>query len=267
MIRSITIKKTNSRHFTNRLFHNKNKDITYRFNDGVNIITGRNGSGKTVLLNLIKTNCGIMGTSTYSVMPTPMELNNFFSENWQTIPEWIENRMKNLGLPTVQLQWDGSIVHHLTPSDFNCNTMWERMDNMVTTKQSFSGLEILDKMSSSRSSGENTNQILYKLLSLPDRYDEPLTNANDVWLRVSKIHQDWLLSFKSPKGKPTLLIDELDIHLDIDNQSTYWKLLGHLAKKWQIIVVSHSIFAFKQKNARYLNLSPGYFKTVKTLVK
>lgn len=267
MINSITIKKTNTRHFTNRLFHNKNKDITYGFNDGINIVTGRNGSGKSVLLDLIKTNCGIMGRSTYSVMPTPMELNGFFSENWQTIPEWIETRTKNLGLPAVQLQWDGSIVHHLTPSDFNSDTMWGRMDNMVSTKQSFSGLEILDKMMSSRSSGENTNQILHKLLSLPERYDEPLTNANDLWLRASKIHQDWLLSFKFPKGKPTLLIDELDNHLDIDNQSSYWKLFEYLSEKWQVIVVSHSIFAFKQKNVKYINLTPGYFKTVKKLIK
>ena len=55
MITSLTLHKEKN-NFTNKLYKYKNGEVTYNFTDGINIITGRNGSGKSVLLKIIKMN-------------------------------------------------------------------------------------------------------------------------------------------------------------------------------------------------------------------
>lgn len=51
MIKSVTLKK-DKESFTGKLYDHTKKDVTFHFTDGINIITGRNGSGKSVLLNV-----------------------------------------------------------------------------------------------------------------------------------------------------------------------------------------------------------------------
>ena len=77
MIKSITLKKGQDV-FTNKLYRHKSKDVKFEFNDKVNIITGRNGSGKSVLLNIIKTYCGIGKQNTYACFKEPMDIFNDF---------------------------------------------------------------------------------------------------------------------------------------------------------------------------------------------
>lgn len=267
MIKQIKIYQTNTLHFTNRLYHNKKRDVIYEFNDDINIITGRNGSGKSVLLKLIKTACGIDDYS-YPAMIEPIKLLPLFSGIEKTIPEYIQDNIRNYDYPNIEIDWDGNMVHYLTPKLFNPNDMFLRMDSpyaSIHKKELFQGIEILEKMTSNRSQGENVIQILLKLYNLSTDFDEPLTNVNDTWIKASNIYQNWLKSFPVEKGKPTLLIDELDGNLDLDNQNIYWDYIKHLTNKWQIIVVSHSIFAFKQKNVNFINLNPSYFNKVKKL--
>lgn len=270
MIKSITITKRD-KNFTNKLYRYKNGKVIFNFTDGVNIITGRNASGKSVLLKEIKGSCGIWERgNSYPQMVGPMEMTNFFGsdgegEKWKTMPEYINSKFKNSGYPQATVDWDGNMVHYLTPEHFSGHNMWDRVMNghpSLPTKELFDGVEVIQKFMSSNSAGESTIQILNKMYNLHTEYEEQLTNVNDMWKTASKIFQDWIHSFPTEKGKPTLLIDELDSHLDLDNQKLYWDYIGNLTKRWQVIVVSHSIFAFRQKNANHIKLNPEYFKKV-----
>jgi predicted ATP-dependent endonuclease of OLD family len=270
MIESITLHQTIKPHFTNKLYHNKKKDVTYEFTDGINIITGRNGSGKSVLLKIIKTLCGLKKDGTYPSMPSPLDLKtSFFSDKneWNTIPEYIKSNLGNKGYPSSDVVWDGAIIYYFTPDSFNPTDMWNGMVSRgsLPQKELFSGIEILEKIISTKSQGESSIQILTKLYQLETTYDLPLKNVNDMWLKASDIFQEWLASFPKEKSKPTLLIDELDEHLDLDNQKIYWDFIGRLTKKWQVIVVSHSIFAFRHAEANHIKLNPEYFNKVKKL--
>ena len=81
-----------------------------------------------------------------------------------------------------------------------------------------------------------------------------------MWIKASDIFQDWI-NTKPKDGKPTLLIDELDSGLDVLNQYYYWSYIQKLAESWQVIVVSHSIFAFKHKGNQ-IPLNKSFFKEV-----
>lgn len=269
MIKTITIHKTEKLHFTNKLYHNKNKDIIYEFTDGINIITGRNGSGKSVLLNIIKTSCGIENESTYPRMPSPMDLHGLFRDNddWDSISDHINKKVKSKGYPSNNIDWDGAMVHHLTPDFFNPKDLWRLMDSPYPNQGSglFNTGEVLGLVMSKNSKGEGAIRLLNKIYNLNTEYDCHLNRVNEIWLKASEIFQNWLSSFPTEKGKPTLLIDELDSNLDLDNQKQYWEYINSLTKKWQIIVVSHSIFAFRNINANHIKLNPEYFNKVKKL--
>jgi energy-coupling factor transporter ATP-binding protein EcfA2 len=275
MIKSITLLKGTN--FSNRLFHQKNKDIIYNFSDGINIITGRNGSGKSVLLNILKNNCFINKDNSSPVMPKPFDIHNFMINDednaWDNIPNLIKKNIRNINYPNSNIVWDGSMVHYLTPDTFDANNMWKNYDSPFPKSDGlFSGIEILGKIMSNKSKGEESINILNKIYNLTTKYPSPLDPKanNDIWVKTSDIFQNWLNSM--PKdGKPTLLIDELDSHLDLDNQKLYWEYINNLTQKWQIIVVSHSIFALRLKKIckfeiNYINLNPEYFNKVNKLV-
>lgn len=158
----------------------------------------------------------------------------------------------------------GSLSH---PDFFNPSDMWRRIDSPFTQgKELFSTQEIFSGMAfkTQNSAGEKCIRLLNKLYDLHDEYDEPLKNVNDLWKGADDLFRDWISSY--PKGgKPTLLIDELDSHLDLDNQKTYWDYISCLTKKWQVIVVSHSVFAFKI-DGNHIPLNKEYFEKVLNIV-
>lgn len=184
MIKSITLKKDKDS-FTGKLYNHTKKDVTFHFTDGINIITGRNGSGKSVLLKIIKTNCLISKEASYPRMIGPSEIKKgFFNDDWYTIPEFIKRKLKNNEYPPSNIDWDGSMVHYLTPEFFNHSTMWRRIDSPLPIgKELFSDNEIFAGLAfkNQNSSGEQCIRLLNKMYELHTEYDEPLKNVNDLW--------------------------------------------------------------------------------------
>lgn len=265
MIKSITFLPGQEGYFTNKLYRHKSKARTFEFTDGINIITGRNGSGKTVMLKIIKLMCGI-DECTYPVFPRPIDLKGWMSDEWGTMEQHIKDKVKNGGYPEVELSWDGSMVHHLNSKAFDASTALQRFmqgSMRPPTQEMFEMAETMLINMSNESAGEMAQYMLTKVFNLNTEYDSKPTGVNDTWEGAWKIFDEWIMS-KPRDGKPTLLIDELDRHLDIDNQYYYWKYIAHLAKKWQVIVVSHSIFAF-HADGNHIPLSKEYYNRVKKL--
>lgn len=268
MIKSITLLPGQDV-FTNKLYKHKSKPVTFNFTDGINIITGRNANGKSVLLNLIAYNCGIQNNATYPRMIEPLHLHSLFSDfdkDWDTIDDQINKTIRNRAYPKSEIIWDGSIVHHLTEDAFSPDTMWRQIDGDsfrgTKVQRTFGGLETIQRFVANDSKGENATRVLFSLDKLNKNYDPPMNSkqVNDSWLKADSIFQDWINS-KPKDGKPTLLIDELDSGLDVLNQYYYWSYIQKLAEEWQVIVVSHSIFAFKHKGNQ-IPLNKSFFKEV-----
>lgn len=274
MIRSVTIQKGERGLFTNKLYIKGGKPRVFEFDEGVNVITGRNGSGKSVLLNIIKTLCCISdGTHAYMLDPMKLSKSLFWDgpedERYYTYPEYAERELRNKGYPKASLDWDGNITHHLTSEYFSSENRWHDFTSPWRDmgKQELFGMgEYLSNKTSSASSGEAGIRLLMQLNGLLREY--PPANdhkyLNDVWVAADNAFQNWVASH--PKdGKPTLLIDELDARLDLDNQKTYWDYIKHLTKMWQVIVVSHSYFAFQVEGVNHIPLNKEYFNNVRKL--
>ena len=272
MIKLVAIHKGERGTFTNKLYIKSGRPRYFKFTDGINVITGRNGSGKSVLLKIIKTLCGISDDSTHATMIEPLYIKKNFwgdnddEDNYYTYPEYFQKKLKNLGFPEININWDGSIVHYLTPEFFDPKRLWNLLDNPMKRggQELFGTGEILNKFLNDHSSGEGGIQLLGKLLNLTQEYPEPITNVNDVWLDADRRFHEWINSMPRD-GKPTLLIDELDARLDLDNQKAYWDYIHYLTKIWQVIVVSHSYFAFKLDNVNHIPLDKLYFNKVRKL--
>jgi len=276
MIKSISIYKGERSLFTNKLYNKHKSPRTFNFTPGLNIVTGRNGSGKTVLLNLLKNKTGNLDSGEISPsMMSPMKINKgFFTGEYYTIDDKINKKLSGTldsGYPKVDIDWDGKIVNHVTPAFFGGQSIWKRFDSPKPKHydELFSGGESLLKMMSNLSAGEDLINTIIRIKNLPKEYHGPMeeNSANDLWINASNIFQDWvkIIDKGDKNSKPTLLIDELDKHLDLDNQLAYFNFIKELAKEWQIILVSHSYFAFKLKDVNYINLDQKYFNTIKNL--
>ena len=274
MIKSITIHKSNRDLFTDELYFKKGEKLrTFEFTDDINVIIGRNGSGKSVLLKIIKTLCGIQKNSTHATMIDPLHIRKDFlggndDSNFYSYPEYLNKTLEDRGYPKVEMDWDGSITHYLTPEFFDPKNLWDMWDNPIDTggQKLFETSEVLNSFMDDYSAGEGGIKILGKLFNLIQEYPEPMDSAriNSVWLEADKRFHMWIDSM--PKdGKPTLLIDELDARLDLDNQKAYWNYIHHLTKTWQVIVVSHSYFGFKVDGVNHIPLDKLYFEKVKKL--
>lgn len=268
MIKSITLLSGQDT-FTNKLYKHKKNPVTFNFNEDINIITGRNGEGKSVLLNILAFKCGITQEATYAIMTGPMELHSLFSdfnEDWDTIDMVIDKKFRNYDYPKCDIEWDGSIVHKLNEETFDPSNMWRQIDGdsfrATKIERTFGGMETINRFMVHDSKGENATRVLFSLDKLNMTYNPPIDDKrnNDMWVKADNIFQDWVNS-KPKDGKPTLLIDELDAGLDVLNQYYYWSYIQKLAETWQVIVVSHSIFAFKHKGNQ-IPLNKSFFKDV-----
>ena len=186
MIKSITIQKGERGIFTNKLYIRKGKPRIFEFTNGLNIITGRNGSGKTVLLNIIKNNCGIFDDTTSPYMVHPSHLTkSFFDDEYYTIDEYIKETFRRKDYPLSTIEWDGSMVHYITPEWFNPTNVWDRLDspyrNIYGNNEIYSFGDVLKKMVSNFSAGENLIELINRILSLPKEYNLPENiQTNDV---------------------------------------------------------------------------------------
>lgn len=196
------------------------------FDDDITLIVGKNGSGKSALLKTI-----------HHYFPSefiePFHLSKGFGEK-------SFNYYLNGFHSRAEFEYTGGKVHLVDAREYaNVHARFDA--DMANT---------MLRMMSHDSRGEDMMKAVNSLFEIDSNFEDYLVflnekkkSVNDVWRDAIDMYKDYYEPYDHTQ-KPTLLIDEYDTSFDLDHQNAFiHHFLPELAKKWQVICVSHSIFA------------------------
>jgi energy-coupling factor transporter ATP-binding protein EcfA2 len=217
------------------------KNAEFTFEPGLNIILGPNGSGKSTLTRsiarLFYAEQGGRTTLTQSAFMDAYKTlrddppEEFFTVDHDGGPLFYVNQEDTVGLS-----------HGNFDDDFFS-------DGLART---------FDKMSSGQDSCTNINRILIlaeEYVKGGEPVDNRLENSNDLYQKRVRMAMAFLKPDRN--SVPTLIMDEPDASLDLLNEAKVWDVIRTIAKKLQVIVCTHSVFAL-QSEAHFIEMEKGY---------
>lgn len=228
------------------------KPRMFKFKPGLNILWGKNGSGKTTVLKAMARlfHCEQSGVSVVTQTSVQDLFGGVFSVKGDPA------KLKK----SLIIRHDGQGVRHFDPS---------HAVGLQGGGASFDwdfGMEGIRNTMFKGSAGETTmsriNQLIGQLLGgeVP-KIDQRIQarNANDVWAPQIKAAEHFLKG-SGKKGQPTVLLDEPERSFDLPTQVMVWRFIRAASKDVQFIVASHSFFALGIPNANYIELTDGYLE-------
>ena len=227
------------------------KPRTFEFKPGLNILWGRNGSGKTTVLKLMARlfHCEQSG----SPVVTQSSIGELFGIG--SILDKMPARLLN----SVRLDHDGQGVRHFDPSH-----AVGLMGGGGAFDDDFFTAGVMNSMFKG-SAGQTTLFRFEQLMGqfLKDRkpptveYKMQKDHVNSLWgERIELIEK--VLAGSGEKGPLTVMLDEPERSFDLPTQAMCWRFLRAHAHHTQFIVASHSVFGLNIPEAHYIEMEPGY---------
>lgn len=245
------------------------KDRTFEFTEGVNILFAPNGNGKSTILNAISI-YGLTEGGWSNLNFHALNFGGFGDKNF-TLDELAYDKYKF----TAEVDIDGPIFKSTMVTEQHIED-YDRSKGFGEGSFSTTSAMLHRMYWRERSSGQrNVYEQGNVIVSLIDdnkfdleKFKEPLSRScNDVWKEMYqslyKIAEGSILK----GGKPTLILDEPDLHLDIDcSLGLFRNIIPKLAEHFQVIVSSHFALLPFFKNFNFIELGFNV-NNIKTFIK
>lgn len=222
------------------------KPRTFEFKPGLNVLWGRNGSGKTSLTKVLARlfHC---------------EQGNHPTVSQESLSELVGDRFNPIDLAKgLAVEHDGQGVRHFDPG---------HAVGLAAGGAAFDwdfGMEGIQNQMFKGSAGQTNmfrfDRILNEIIAgeVPEvEWKIHRAQSSDVWRERIDLAKS-ILKKNGKKGPPTILLDEPERSYDLNAQVGVWRLLRAYSDEVQFIVASHSLFALKIPGAHYIELSPRY---------
>lgn len=224
---------------------------TIRFQPGLNIVVGTNGSGKSTTLNSCGLSLAAVQGGTSVVTRDWLDKVFAFADNENIIFTW---NVVHDGQPAVYV--DPRVVVGLSAGGFafDDDFMSAGIDSLMF--RGSTGEKTLARIN------EAAGMILGKV-PMPSEvvYKISRSSVNDFWRSRLNVAEK-LLRGDGSNGPPTIILDEPESCLSIPMQVNFWKhLIGGDQNRFanlQVIIATHSPFAFNIPFANYIELDKGY---------
>jgi len=208
------------------------------FKPGLNILWGRNGTGKSTLLTAMARylHCEQGGRPIITTSSCQAIFRSFSHDKWQRRGLAIEHD----GQGTFYVN-PGRTIGHLG-GGFDDDFFMEGVQSAVA------------KGSAGQTTLIQAGMVLKhaKRVEVECRIPESI---NDVWKKFRGEALRMTKGTTDKKGPPTILLDEPDRSLDIDNTQQLWaSVIPSMVKTRQVIVATHSPFALNMAGANYIVL-------------
>ena len=219
----------------------------YAFKEGINVIIGENGCGKSTLLRMMKTYLSVAHTQ------CGIKLGEYDKVIWQMYDRLYEGKF--LG---------GAEVY----ADYRLNTFsteyFEERGglNFENIKHTVRTLEM-----KGLSKGQKTQTGMSEVFSLMFSKDAKLFFDYEKEYEAYPEYLEYIKNHREEGKEWTLLMDEPDNSMDIENLMSVYGILSFHKKYSQIITVLHNpllIYKLSQmKHVNIIEMSEGYLKKVK----
>ena len=240
----------------------------FEFSPGVNVIVGPNGSGKTTLLKLLY-DFTFTCDSPYSKTPNPsepysiLEYDKFYIDGRSELKDGVQ----------IKAYWAAMFFRYLPSSDLKPGSESKSIGNMR-----------LHMSSDGSSTGESTMDgidYLFSEMFGRKNYEFPLSDlkklkssGNDYWAprieNLLKYYKENNINVAEKDFEFTVLMDEPDKNLDLENSKQVYGILSHQKEQTQIIAVIHNPILIyklsKLKDINFIEMEPGYVDEITKFV-
>lgn len=244
----------------------------FEFTDGINVIYGPNGCGKSTILKTLKAYCGIEKAG-WTRISEPTVLGTMYIGRMAEAVGFPHayrkyapsNSMANVlwdGLPTFFNDGDIKVsdtffYHNVGQSEDGITTEQEQMEMLA--KHPSSGQFRIEKINKIFDMLTKSPLTIPQMETLPPRCQYP---------NIANMEIQYWRSLSRKSNKLTILFDEPERSLSLPLQREL--LLNSIPtylKNYQIIMATHSIFALEMKNVNLIDIQDGYAKVCKDLLK
>lgn len=233
------------------------------FTNGLNILVGTNGCGKTTVINLLTDICLIYGLKRDY---------NF----WDAVSVFYPNA-DGLGNEKYKSTMDVVDVEN------NYNYPVKRMDSLSTKKNRSGGMydnindfaQFFEEKTMSKGQ-KMMNTIYTEVLQAQKDFESysynklffPPNSANETWMKGSDMVKEYIEKHNCPdlEKRCTFLMDEPDEGLDVFNLKELKQFLEVASETCQLIVVLHNPLLIKSLSdkANIIELTPNYLNAIET---
>ena len=225
------------------------KNLTkLNFSPDITLIIGPNASGKSTIVNLLKR--AFHCSDGYYSCITRNSTQNNTKDDYTSFNGY-------------DIIHDGNPIFVFNPSVckqksyFDDDFMKDQLSHMMATKIASSGQEIFYQLSTACSYASKINTIEDKI------------GSNGLLDKRVEASQKILNNPTIPKSKKTMVFDEPTQHMDFINEIAFWEQMEVGAKKFQFIIVTHSIGILKnfKCDVKIIELQDGYHNKMKNAFK